>query len=233
MAGDTRWLWARWLLPHHRGRQLTASVCVSQGTRGQACGPLQCGSRGHTDRPTVQRAGEAAARWQEEERGQAGSPPSVPAAPGSRLAPGIPRHSLRWVPGKDPVFSTSFLTPQQASQLSAPGSRAALLGSALALSPSHPRTPATVAFPDPSWGPTQGTPRWLRPHVGQPQFPSSGGCDTCCPSPLHPTQPGRPPLIPTHPRGSFTLPGRPDFLSKVTLGAAGAQRPIKPIHAER
>lgn len=91
------------------------------------------------------------------------------------------------------------------------------------------------------WGPTQGTPHSAL-RVGQPWSPSLWGYNTgsaCggCASVTHPSHPA-PPLPgkqPPHPdpRGSLTLPRGPDFLSKVTLGATGAQWPIKPIDAER
>lgn len=91
------------------------------------------------------------------------------------------------------------------------------------------------------WGPTQGTPHSAL-RVGQPWSPSLWGYNTgsaCggCASVTHPSHPAPPCLAnsPPHPdpRGSLTLPRGPDFLSKVTLGATGAQWPIKPIDAER
>ena len=58
-------------------------------------------------------------------------------------------------------------------------------------------------------------------------------------APRSPATPQPPCLANSHPSahpdpgGSLTLSCGPDFLSKVTLGATGAQWPIKPIDAER
>lgn len=108
--------------------------------------------------------------------------------------------------------------------------------------PPVPKCPRGWALPDTSLGPypghaslsPQGGPALVSLTVGLQYRLCLWGLHLCHP-PLPPCTPPAWQTAPPHPdpRGSLTLPRRPDFLSKVTLGATGAQWPIKPIDAER
>ena len=107
--------------------------------------------------------------------------------------------------------------------------------------PSVPKYPRGWTLPDPSSGPYPGHPS-LSPQGGPALVSLTVGLQyrLCLwglrlhHPPLPPCNPlpGKQPPHPD-PRGGLTLPHGPDFLSKVTLGATGAQWPIKPIDAER